>query len=80
MHSKPPANYCLSAALYYPAIPRTVPVALLSSFVFISVTETGTVVDWLLGNVAVLHISKCTAANINCCGLVVMQYGGSTHQ
>jgi len=27
--------------------------------------KTGTVVDWLLLNVAVLHFSKCTAADIN---------------
>ena len=35
VHSKPPVIYCLSAALYCPAIARTVPVPLLRPFVSI---------------------------------------------
>jgi hypothetical protein len=48
VHNRPPVIYCLSAALYCPAIPRTVPVPLLRSYVSSYWTETGTVVDWLL--------------------------------
>jgi hypothetical protein len=44
-HSKPPVNYCLSAALYCPAITRTVPVSLLRSFVSVCMTETGNVMN-----------------------------------
>ena len=64
MHSQPTLSYCLSAALYCPANPCTVPVPLLRSFVSISMTETVTVWYWLLWNVVALHINKCTAADI----------------
>jgi hypothetical protein len=48
VHTKPPVSYCHSAALYCPAIPRTVPVPLLLPFVSIYMAETGTVVVCLL--------------------------------
>ena len=48
VHSKPPVSKCLSAALYCPALPLTIPVSTKRSFVFIYMTETGTFVGWLL--------------------------------
>jgi hypothetical protein len=38
------------------------------------------VMDLLLCNMAVLHIRNCTVADINCYGLVIMKFGGFTHQ
>ena len=73
----------LSMSQCCPLLPRYPPHCSCTAIrfvVYISMTETGTVVDWFLCHMAVLHISKCTTADINCCGLVVMQYGGSTHQ
>jgi hypothetical protein len=32
VHRKPPVSYCLNAALYCPALPRTVPLPLLGPF------------------------------------------------
>jgi hypothetical protein len=65
VHSKPPVSLRHSAALYCTVSPRTVPVQLLGSFVSIYMTETGTVVGCLLGNIVVLPFSECTAADIN---------------
>ena len=56
VQSKPPVSKCLSAALYCTALPLTVSVPLIRSFVFIYMT------------------------NWDCCGLVDMKCGGSTHQ
>jgi len=61
VHSKPSVYCCVSAAIYCPAIPHTVPIPPLRLFVSICIAETGTVMDWLLWHVAVLLISKRTA-------------------
>jgi hypothetical protein len=46
--NKPPVSSSQSAVRYCPAIPRNVPVPLLGSFMSVCMTETGTVMGWLL--------------------------------
>ena len=65
VHSKPPVSKCLCAALYCTVLPLTIPVSPKRSFVFIYLTETGTVVGWFLWNVVILLISDCTTADMN---------------
>jgi len=50
---------CLSAAVYCPAIPRTLPVPQVRSFLSKYITGIGTVVGWVLRNVVGLHIAEC---------------------
>ena len=74
MHSKPSFNYCLSAALYCPAIPRTVPVPLYLGVLWIDCYEmwrfypqitppsliwTSWMAPWKLGLVAPKAASSC---------------------